>query len=165
MTKEQLKKMSKDEIFNFIRKELKFENLYSQSIRNEIDYNIYDELEDYIKIYNKNIDNSKEIKFKIRKPTERNEHLRFDMSGYESENGKCTIDNQFILNKFAYLGIYDYTDYLFLDFYKGCGTLYYKYFSTDENKEENFGGYGTTEIIYEIFKRTILTDKYTRRRN
>ena len=92
------------------------------------------------------------------------EHKRFDMSGYESKTGACTVSNTNILNEFAYLGIYDYTTYLFLDFYKGIPTLYYQYWGSNSNKEEDFGGYGTTWIIYEIFKKTILSEKSTRRR-
>ena len=88
----------------------------------------------------------------------------FEMSGYESQTGACTLHNSSILNEFADLGIYDYTSYLFLDFYKGQGTLYWKYFYENENLEFNFGGYGTTEIIYEIFQKTIFSNKRTRRR-
>ncbi len=39
------------------------------------------------------------------------------MSGYESHQGECTLQNLNVLNKFADLGIYDYTAYLYLDFY------------------------------------------------
>lgn len=93
------------------------------------------------------------------------EHWRFNMSGYEDKIGNSTVLNMEILNKFAYLGIYDYTTYLFLDFYKGTPTLYYQYWGSSSNEEEDFGGYGTVDIIYEVFKRTILTEKKTRRRN
>lgn len=86
------------------------------------------------------------------------EHRRFEMSGYESQI-KHNLD---ILNEFAELGIYDYTSYLFLNFYKGHGTLYLKYFNENENLEFEFEGNGTTEIIYEIFKKTIFSNKRTR---
>ena len=45
---------------------------------------------------------------------------RFDMSGYDGRvsKGACTLWNQAILNRFAHLGLYDYTKFLFLDFYK-----------------------------------------------
>ena len=92
------------------------------------------------------------------------EHKRFDMSGYEGKTGECTVSNMSILNEFAYLGIYDYTTYLFLDFYKGNPTVYYQYWGDESNYEEDFGGCSTSEIIYEIFKKTILTNKDTRRR-
>jgi hypothetical protein len=55
------------------------------------------------------------------------QHKRFKMSGYEAETGSCTIWNTSILNEFADLGIYDYTCYLFLDFYKGTPKLYLRY--------------------------------------
>lgn len=92
------------------------------------------------------------------------EHRKFEMSGCESETGQCTKHNLEIVNEFADLGIYDYTNYLFLDFHKGSGTLYLKYFNENENIEVELGGCGTTEIIYEIFSKTILSDKPTRRR-
>lgn len=92
------------------------------------------------------------------------EHRRFEMSGYESNTGECTLHNQAILNEFADLGIYDYTLYLFLDFNKGTGVLYMKYINEPENLEFNLGGYSTTEIIYEIFKKTIFSNKFKRQR-
>ena len=98
------------------------------------------------------------------KNTFKDEHKRFEMSGYESKPGECTTSNLDILNEFAYLGIYDYTTYLFLDFYKGTPTLYYQYWEGENNIEDTFDGYGTIEIIYEIFQRTIFSNKKTRRR-
>jgi hypothetical protein len=86
------------------------------------------------------------------------------MSGYEGETGQCTKQNLAIVNEFADLGIYDYTSYLFLDFYKGQGTLYLKYFNDTENLEFELGGYTTSEIIYEIFAKTIFTGESRRRR-
>jgi hypothetical protein len=133
MTKEVLGSMSKDEVLDFIRERLAFNNIGSQL---------------------RHIDSDSFKK----------EHRRFEMSGYESETGECTKFNLAIVNEFADLGIYDYTSYLFLDFYKGHGTLYLKYFHEKENLEFEFGGYGTMEIIYEIFQKTIFTDKPTRRR-
>ena len=95
----------------------------------------------------------------------RKQGAKFEMSGYESKTGKCTVDNIEIVNKFADLGIYNYTEYLFLDFYKGTPKLYLKYFNESENLEfDEWGGYGTSEIIYEIFKLTILSNKPERRR-
>jgi hypothetical protein len=95
------------------------------------------------------------------------EHKRFEMSGYDGEkSGSCVIHNQSILNIFAYLGIYDYTEYLYLDFYKGYPTLYMKYWGDSENIEYTFGddNVGTVEIIYQIFQLTILSNKNKRRR-
>lgn len=93
-------------------------------------------------------------------------HYRFEMSGYESETGKCTMHNLFVLNKFAHLGLYDYTTFLFLDFYKGTPTLYLQYFWEEfEVEKVNYSGYSTTEIIYEILKMTALSGKPARRRS
>lgn len=92
------------------------------------------------------------------------DHRRFQMSGYEVETGQCTTENLAILNAFAYLGIYDYTSYLFLDFYKGDGTLYLKYFHEEENLEFNLATLGTIEIIAKVFDLTIFSDKPKRRR-
>jgi len=133
-TADMLQKKTKKDVFNFIRNRLSFDN------------NIVSQL--------RNID-TEEMK---------KEHRRFEMSGYESLAGGCTLHNQNILNEFADLGIYDYTSYLFLDFYKGSPTLYLKYFGDYENFEFELGGYGTTEIIYLIFEKTIFSNKRTRRR-
>tara|TARA_R110000851_G_scaffold129492_1_gene262179 strand:- start:117 stop:527 length:411 start_codon:yes stop_codon:yes gene_type:complete len=116
-----------------------------------------------------------EIKQFIRERlTKDGEKLRFEMSGYDNyaipnslyKKGRCTLHNQKILNVFAYLGLYDYTSFLFLDFYKGGSRLYLQYWRDDELFiDDDFTiGATTTEIIYEIFKLTILSDKMTRRR-
>lgn len=94
--------------------------------------------------------------------------FRFEMSGYDGSNGSnvgsCTLENLAIINKFAFLGIYDYTEFLTIDFYKGCGTLYFKYWGDDNVLEMELGGEGTTEIILKIFKITIFSNKNKRRR-
>ena len=94
----------------------------------------------------------------------RSTKLRFDMSGYESNKGACTVHNTGILNLFADLGIYDYTEYLFLDFYKGIGTIYLKYWGDNENCEVQVGGYSTSSIILKIIQLTVLSGRNTRRR-
>jgi len=134
MTAEILKTKSKKEVTDFIRQRLTF------------NYNLADQL--------RHVD---EAAFK-------KEYRRFDMSGYEIEKGQCTVENLSILNSFADMGIYDFTSYLFLDFYKGQPKLYLKYFNEHENLEFEFSGYGTTEIIYEIFQKTIFSNKRKRRR-
>lgn len=91
--------------------------------------------------------------------------LRFDMSGYESNVGACTLHNMGVLNLFADLGVYDYTEYLFLDFYKGLGTIYLKYWGDNENYEVEVSGYTTSSIILKIIRLTALSGKTTRRRN
>lgn len=83
---------------------------------------------------------------------------------YEDKKGEATLYNLEIVNLFADLGIYDYTTYLFLDFYKGTPTLYLQYFYSKEALEIELSGYSTVEIIYEIFVRTIFSDMRTRRR-
>lgn len=93
------------------------------------------------------------------------EHLRFEMSGYDGSTcGSCTENNIKLLNRFAYLGIYDYTYYLFLDFYKGTSTLYFRYWRDEANQEISFNDLGTVDIIHEIFKLTIFSSQPTRRR-
>lgn len=131
-TAEMLKTKNKKDIFNFIRSRLSFEDDLVSQLRH---------IDSYV----------------VKK-----EHRRFEMSGYESHKGECTLHNLSILNAFADLGIYDYTSYLHLDFYKGSGTLYIKYFHNHENLEFELGGYKTTEIIYFIFEKTIFSDEGTR---
>ncbi len=135
MTEIDLQSKSKEQIFEFIRKRLSFDDDIQGRLR-------------YV---------DKELFSK--------EHKRFEMSGYEVKTGECTKNNLEILNVFADIGIYDYTSYLFLDFYKGIGTLYFQYFSESENHKLEFGGSGTTEIIYAIFQKTIFSNKATRRRS
>ena len=95
------------------------------------------------------------------------EKLSFNMSGYDNnKKGSCTVHNQNILNTFSYLGIYDYTKFLFLDFYKGGSAIYLMYWESDDFifDDDFFNGYSTSEIIYEIFKLTIFSNKAKRRR-
>ncbi len=135
MTVEELKNSPKEAVMDFIRQRLSFDTGVLSSIRG-LEY-----------------EQSKK------------EHKRFEMSGYESKTGQCTLWNMSVLNEFADLGIYDYTSYLFLDFYKGTPTLYMKYFNENENLEfDELSGYGTTELIYKIFELTIFSDKGKRRR-
>ncbi len=133
-TAEMLKKKTKKDVFNFIRNRLSFNENLISQLRH-IDSNGMNK-----------------------------EHRRFEMSGYENNKGECTLHNLDIINEFADLGIYDFTSYLFLDFYKGTPTLYMKYFNENANLELELSGYGTTEIIYLIFEKTIFSDKGTRRR-
>lgn len=89
----------------------------------------------------------------------------FEMSGYESKPGECTLHNMAILNAFADLGIYDYTAFLFLDFYKGQPMLYLQYWNEDKAQSFDFSGASTSKIIYNIFLLTIFSGKRTRRRS
>lgn len=99
MTAEILRSKTKDEVLNFIRERLSFDENVSSHLR-------YTDREVFKK-----------------------EHYRFEMSGYESKTGQSTVINISLLNKFADLGIYDFTSYLFLNFYKGTPTIYLKYFT------------------------------------
>jgi hypothetical protein len=134
MTKDDLQSAKKEEVFAFIRQRLSFGDDIENHLRH-IDKELLDK-----------------------------EHKRFDMSGYESEAGQCTMLNMGIVNEFADLGIYDYTSYLFLDFYKGIGTLYFQYFADSYNHELELSGMGTTKIIYTIFEKTIFSKESKRRR-
>jgi hypothetical protein len=130
-----LKSKTKEQLLEFIRQRLSFN----------------DEIKSHLRYTDKEIFST--------------EHKRFEMSGYEGKTGECTKDNLAILNIFADLGIYDYTSYLFLDFYKGVGTLYFQYFGENENHEIELSGYGTTEIIDMILQKTIFSNRSTRRRD
>ena len=136
MKKEELKNLSKEQVLNFIRQQLKFDDYVLSSFR----------LQDESSL--------------------QHQHKRFDMSGYDNETGDCTLWNQSILNEFAYLGIYDYTHYLVVDFYKGVPTIYLRYFNTNEDYEiDDLPGCGTVEIIYRVFELTIFSGRNKRRRN
>jgi hypothetical protein len=93
--------------------------------------------------------------------TVNHERLRFNMSGYDGSDGvgSCTVKNIDIVNLFAQFGIYDYTRLLFLDFYKGSGTIYLQYWNAyyDDIIMVDVCGYGTREIIYKIFELTVLS--------
>ena len=88
------------------------------------------------------------------------EHLRFDMSGYGVEEYGSYMRNLDILKLFADFGIWDYVAYVYLDAYKGIMTLYWKWWNAPNgvedgnfSTEDEFSGYTTTEIIYEIIKK------------
>lgn len=134
MTAEELKIKSKTDVLDFIRERLSFAQRIPEQLRH-VDEKLF-----------------------------KKEHRRFDMSGYEDISGENTVFNLSILNEFANLGIYDYTSYLFLDFYKGSVTLYLKYFYEQDNLEYDLSGSTTSEIIYEIFQRTIFSGRMTKER-
>ena len=70
-----LKQMTKEEVFNFIRQRLSFSKELQEQFRH------------------------------VNKDDLAKEHRRFEMSGNESKTGQCTIFNTAILNEFADLGI------------------------------------------------------------
>lgn len=133
-TAEMLKSKTRKDVFNFIRSRLKIKADLKSQLRH--------------------IDGAELEK----------EHRRFEMSGYEDNKGEVVLHNLSILNEFADLGIYDYTSYLNLDFHKGTVYLYLKYFYDTENLQFDLTGSGTTEIIYEVFEKTIFSNERVRRR-
>lgn len=115
---------------------------------------------------------------------------RFEMSGYDDytagrnrnhgQRGSCVQHNMEILLRFAKYGLFEPFDYLYLDFYKGCPTIYYKYWQSEIRPTESYYGsadvvtgwgdnslcsYTTTEIIQEIFKIANRADGPKRRVN
>lgn len=130
---EELKKASKEEVLEFIRKELQY--------KTDTTFASY-------------------APFGERVPT--HFHRRFDMSGYEERVGAITTHNNAIIEAFAHLGIYDYYKAIAINFYQGCGELFFV--EDGETEVVNITSLTTSQIIYEIFTRTILTDKRTRRR-
>jgi hypothetical protein len=153
MTREELIKMNKHEVYDFIR-----ERLTPIDKKTEIMLSPHG---GGWGTYNRNL---KTEYCKIN-------HRRFERSGYDGDNvGSCTLHNLSILNTFADLGIYDYSYYLFLDFFKGMTTLYMRYWENDSKNIEFIGdndyyvGWGTTDIIYDIFEKTIFSGKEKRRR-
>jgi len=108
---------------------------------------------------------SKEIERIRKKITINGEKLRFDMSGYyNNKKGDIVVMNDNILKIFADEGIYDYTTFLYLDFYKGLPQLYLQYWNEKIVRKYEFCGYTTTEIIFEILVLTIYSGKSERRR-
>ena len=92
--------------------------------------------------------------------------LRFDMSGYDSEPGYCTIHNLEVLNTFAKFGIYDYTEYLVVDFHKGNPRIFLCYWGEDLNYIiDDLYGLTTSEIISKVLEFTVYSGKKRRRRN
>ena len=91
--------------------------------------------------------------------------LHFEMSGYDTPEVTNTVYNQQLLAVFADLGIYSYWKLTALLFWKGAGTLYLKQYSRDPLHEECMGGLTTTDIIYAVFKATVLSNMDIRRRN
>lgn len=130
MTQEELKKMPMSEVKNFIRQTLSFKNVYPH---------LYDDI--------RHMDKEQFEK----------EHLRFEMSGLDDDS---VSRNMNILNRFEYLGIYDCVSCLFLKFHKGIPMLTIQYWDNDEFYRNEYNGYTTTEIIYEIFKLTIFSGRF-----
>tara|TARA_B110000238_G_C15965272_1_gene369256 strand:+ start:238 stop:633 length:396 start_codon:yes stop_codon:yes gene_type:complete len=81
--------------------------------------------------------------------------LRFDMSGYDrKEIGDCQIHNQKILNKFAFLGLYQIFEFIGISFYQGnCfltlkGDYPNRYYNLDSQAQT------TTDIIGDVLMLT-----------
>lgn len=94
--------------------------------------------------------------------------LRFNMSGYNyDEDGlPCTIYNTRILDRFEHLGVYEYHQIVALDFYKGdCFLVLVDWgYSNSCEVYNNYGGYGTRKIIYDVLERTVCSGRSKRRR-
>ena len=142
--REKLKQMDDRQLTAFIRDRLKFPNPVTMSVRGD----------NYEK-----------------------EHYRFYMSGYDGGcPGQCTTHNQMVLNKFADCGIYDGVFFLTIEFYKGTPFIIYRYWDDYwrdqiDSKSESLmnvielPGYGTVEIIMEVFKIAIFNCNCKRRRD
>lgn len=146
MTIEELKTKTKDEVFSFIRERLAFKSDIASQLRH----------------YPQRGDADVEYVIKFNEL----EHRRFEMSGYDNgKTGSCAVHNINILNEFADLGLYDKTHYLFLDFYKGTPTLYLKRWGEETDLVyDEWSGFGTVEIIYNILKLTVLSNIHPSRR-
>lgn len=114
---------NREEIFEFIREVL------------AIDFHILNSLK-----YSKEEDLAKE-------------HLRFDFSGIDKDDYSCSAQNQFVLHKFDFLGIYDFMDYLNIYIRKGNVSFFYKQ-NDGTPKYEDLTGLGTCEIIYRVLEVT-----------
>jgi len=81
------------------------------------------------------------------------------------------LKNDFTIQLFSDVGIYDYTNFLAIDFYQGIGTIYLRYLDDwrelGDNRVRVFevSGYGTTEIIFKILDLTIFSGRRARRDN
>lgn len=146
----ELKEMTDKELYKFIRERL--------SIKNNIEW----------------------MRFNYFRLSESRHGLGFEMSGYDNGDdcknnnlhGTCEIYNRHLLDIFSDIGIYDYTKFLDLDFYKGSGFLHYKLFYDYKYNEPfnvhkiiDFGNESTSTIIFNILKLTVLSDNEERRRS
>ena len=130
----QLSKLNGEEVLNYIRNVL---------VKNTPPYQFTEQDDEY------------ELREKSR--------LRFDMGVLFDEVSECVEKNQFIIDLFKYLGIYDYTSSFSLKFHKGCPILNYVYYNEFfEHENDELGGHTTSEIIYEIFKLTIFSGRIPR---
>jgi len=134
----QLSKMKEEDILNYIREVL---------TKNNAPYQIMttDEFMDDDQYYEDKRDKNR---------------LRFDMGVLFDEVSKGVEKNQFIIDLFKNLGIYNYTSKFSLKFHKGCPFINYVYYNEFfEQENDKLCGYTTSEIIYEIFKLTIFSGR------
>lgn len=130
----QLSKLNQEEILNYIRNVL---------VNNTPPYQFNEQDDEYV------------IRQKSR--------LRFDMEVLFKEVSECVEKNQFIIDLFKNLGIYNYTSKFSLKFHKGCPFINYVYYNEFlEHENDVLGGYTTSELIYEIFKLTIFSGRLPR---
>ncbi len=126
----ELMTLSKDEVLNFIRKRLAFDNKLLQQLH----------------CYNE----SKHLNWKGNPEIE---HKRFDMTGYYGS----TPNNMDILNSFNDIGIYDGFEYLFINFHKGTPYIHWQYLNDTVNHNSDLEGIdlcgeSTSNIVYKIFE-------------
>ena len=83
-------------------------------------------------------------------------HLRFDMSGY----GDARKLNQDILALFEDYGIYDSTQYLYLDTHKGIVSLFYHMWENNNDEKRtgymDLSGMGTRDILEIILTKFVI---------
>jgi hypothetical protein len=84
-----------------------------------------EEIREYLKTIQ--FDESKFGKYESHIRQGKDFHLRFNMSGYDLDLTSTEVNTNILL-LFAKFGIFNYTDYLFLDFFKGTPTIYLRYF-------------------------------------
>jgi hypothetical protein len=137
-----LSKLNEEEVLNFIRDVL---------VKNTPPYQITESAE----FEDEDGDEYWELREKSR--------LRFDMGVLFDEVSKGVEKNQFIIDLFKNLGIYNYTSKFSLKFHKGCPFINYVYYNEFlEHENDVLGGYTTSELIYEIFKLTIFSGRLPR---
>lgn len=123
------------------------------------DREVYDDLRDY----EYNLFEKDEVKLRNSKYKE---HKRFEMSGYGETAATCSIHNNNILRLFVDWGLYSQIEFIYVDAYKGNITLHYKEWGSDDYKcvEDEYGGWGTVDILYDIIQRVVVNNSASYRR-
>jgi len=94
-------------------------------------------------------DNNGEFCGEIKK--ERFDHKRFDMSCNDrSYKFEMDIENNKIYESFDDIISFNIFEYLFVSFWKGGGSIYFKYIGDENHYEYDVWSYGTVSIIENI---------------